>query len=146
MRTVELSICALLLAAGGGWAIWLTTGYRSNDPAAAGLALAAAASLAAYYASDRKRSGGWIRFGLYSAGLSVSAASFWAGIVRPLREVQWPDAALDWLLGLEGSGLVMLVLPRAWRRHLSTLTRFRARPQTTQRTLPSPPRMASISW
>ena len=55
MRTVELSICALLLAAGGGWAIWLTTGYRSNDLAAAGLALAAAASLAAYYASDRKR-------------------------------------------------------------------------------------------
>ena len=110
MRTVELSICALLLAAGGGWAIWLTTGYRSNDLAAAGLALAAAASLAAYYASDRKRSGGWIRFGLYSAGLSVSAASFWTGIVRPLGEVQW-RGVLDWLLGLEGSGLVMLVLP-----------------------------------
>ena len=45
MRTVELSICALLLAAGGGWAIWLTTGYRPDDIAAAGLALAAAASL-----------------------------------------------------------------------------------------------------
>ena len=56
------------------------------------------------------RSGGWIRFGLYSAGLSVSAASFWTGIVRPLGEVQW-RGVLDWLLGLEGSGLVMLVLP-----------------------------------
>ena len=40
-------------------------------------------------------------------------ASFWIGIVRPLGEVQWPEAALDWLLGLEGSGLVMLVLPIA---------------------------------
>ena len=112
MRTVELSICALLLAAGGGWAIWLTTGYRPNDLAAAALALAAAASLAAYYATDRTRSGGWIRFGIYSAGLSVSAASFWAGIVRPLGEVQW-RGVLDWLLGLEGAGLVMLVLPIA---------------------------------
>ena len=110
MRTVELSICALLLAAGGGWAIWLTTGYRPSDLAAAGLGLAAAASLAAYYASGRERSGSWVRFGLYSAGLSVSTASFWAGIVRPLGEVQW-RGVLDWLLGLEGSGLVMLVLP-----------------------------------
>ena len=111
MRTVELSICALLLAAGGGWAIWLTTGYRPNDLAAAGLVLAAAASFVTYFATDRTRSGSWVRFGLYSAGLSVSTASFWTGIVRPLGEVQWPDAALDWLLGLEGSGLVMLVLP-----------------------------------
>ena len=111
MRTFELSICALLLAAGGGWAIWLTTGYRPNDLAAAALALAAAASLAAYYATGRERSGGWIRFGLYSAGLSVSTASFWTGIVRPVGEVQWPDGALDWLLGLKGFGLVMLVLP-----------------------------------
>ena len=110
MRTVELSICALLLAAGGGWAIWLTTGYRPNDLAAAGLGLAVAASFAAYLATDRTRSGGWIRFGIYSAGLSVSAASFWTGIVRPLGEVQW-RGVLDWLLGLEGSGLVMLVLP-----------------------------------
>ncbi len=111
MRTVELSICALLLAAGGGWAIWLTTGYRPNDLAAAGLALAVAASFAAYLATDRTRSGGWVRFGIYSAGLSVSTASFWTGIVRPLGDIQWPDAALDWLLGLEGSGLVMLVVP-----------------------------------
>ena len=86
MRTFELSICALLLAAGGGWAIWLTTGYRPNDIAAAALALAAGASLAAYYATGRERSGGWIRFGLYSAGLSVSIASFWTGIVRPVGD------------------------------------------------------------
>ena len=110
MRTVELSICALLLAAGGGWAIWLTTGYRPGDLAAAGLALAVAASFVTYFATDRTRSAGWIRFGIYSAGLSVSAASFWSGIVRPLGEVQW-RGVLDWLLGLEGSGLVMLVLP-----------------------------------
>ena len=113
MRTFDLSICALLLAAGGAWAIWLTTGYRPDGLAAAALALAAAASLAAYYATGRERSGGWIRFGLYSAGLSVSIASFWTGIVRPVGEVQWPDATLDWLLGLEGLGLVMLVLPIA---------------------------------
>ncbi len=110
MRTFELSICALLLAAGGGWAIWLTTGYRPGDLAAAGLALAVAASFVTYFATDRTRSGGWIRFGIYSAGLSVSAASFWTGIVRPLRDVHW-RAVMDWLLGLEGSGLVMLVLP-----------------------------------
>ena len=110
MRTVELSICALLLAAGGGWAMWLTTGYRPGDLAVAGLVLAVAASFVTYFATDRTRSGGWIRFGIYSAGLSVSAASFWTGIVRPLRDVQW-RAVLDWLLGLEGAGLVMLVLP-----------------------------------
>ena len=109
MRTVELSICALLLAAGGGWAIWLTTGYRPGDLAAAGLVLAVAASFVTYFATDRTRSGGWIRFGLYSAGLSVSVASFWTGIVRPLRDVQW-RAILDWLETLDDSGLILLVL------------------------------------
>ena len=109
MRTVELSICALLLAAGGGWAIWLTTGYRPSDLAAAGLVLAVAASFVTYFATDRKRSGGWIRFGIYSAGLSVSVASFWTGFVRPLRDVQW-RAILDWLEGLDDSALIMLVL------------------------------------
>ena len=110
MRTVELSICALLLAAGGGWAIWLTTGYRPDDIAAAGLALAAAASLVTFFVTDRKRSRDWIRFGIYSAGLSVSVASFWTGIVRPVQQFRWTDEALDWLLGLDGAGLVLPVL------------------------------------
>ncbi|MDE0388354.1 MAG: type IV secretory system conjugative DNA transfer family protein [Rhodospirillales bacterium] len=110
MRTVELSTCALLLAAGGGWAIWLTTGYRPVDLAVAGLVLAVAASLVTYFATDRKRSGGWIRFGIYSAGLSVSTASCWTGMVRPLGDVQW-RAVPDWLKGLDEAGLVMLVAP-----------------------------------
>ena len=64
MRTLELSACGLLLAAGGGWAVWLASGARPDDTAVAGLGLAVAASLTAYMASDRKGPGLWVRFGL----------------------------------------------------------------------------------
>ena len=111
MRTIELSACALLLAAGGGWAIWLTAGTRPDDIAAAGLGLAVAAPLTAYMAADRKSSGLWLRFGLYGAGLTVSGASLWTGVVRPLQGVPSVGAAFQWLQSLEGFGLVMLVVP-----------------------------------
>ncbi len=111
MRTIQLSICALLLAAGGGWAVWLTAGMRPDDIAAAGLGLAVAASFAAYFATDRKSSGLWIRFGLYGAGLTVSAASLWTGVVRPLQDAPSLGAAIVWLQGLDGYALVMVAVP-----------------------------------
>ena len=111
MRTIELSICALLLASGGGWAVWLTAGVRPDKTAAAGLGLAVAAALAAYMASDRKSSGVWVRFGLYGAGLTVSGASLWTGVVRPLQGAPSLGAAFHWLQLLDGLGLVMLVVP-----------------------------------
>ena len=111
MKTAELSICALLLAAGGGWAIWLAAGMRPDDIAAAGLGLAVAASFAAYMVSDRKSAGLWIRFGLYGAGLTISAASLWTGLVRPLRSAPSLGAAMTWLQGLDELGLVMLAVP-----------------------------------
>ena len=65
MRHLELALGALLLAAGGGWAVWLTSGVRPEGVVAAALGLAVAASFAAYMATDRKDSGLWLRFGLY---------------------------------------------------------------------------------
>ena len=75
MKTIELGICALLLAAGGGWAAWLMAGGLPDDIAAAGLGVAIFAALAAYMATDRKEAAMWLRFGLYSGALAVCAAS-----------------------------------------------------------------------
>ena len=111
MRTMELSTCVLLLAAGGGWAVWLTAGPRPDNIAAASLGLAVAAALAVYMAVDRKGSGLWLRFGLYGAGLTVSAASLWTGAVRPLQGMPSLGAAFQWLQSLEGLGLIMLAVP-----------------------------------
>ena len=111
MRHLELALGALLLAAGGGWAVWLTSGVRPEGVAAAALGLAVAASFAAYMATDRKDAGIWLRFGLYGAGLAVSVASLWTGAVRPLLDAASLGAAMAWLQALDGLGLVMLVVP-----------------------------------
>ena len=81
MKTIELGICALLLAAGAGWAAWLLSGVRPDAVSVAGLAIALVSALVAYMATDRKEAGIWLRFGLYSAALMVCAASFWLEIV-----------------------------------------------------------------
>ena len=75
MRAIQLSLCLVLLAAGGGWAAWLVTGYRPEDATAAGLGLSVGASFLAYMATDRKDSSLWVRFGLYGGTLAVAAAS-----------------------------------------------------------------------
>ena len=111
MRSIQPGLCALLLAAGAGWAAWLVTGYRPGDATAAGLGLAVGASFLAYMASDRKDAALWLRFGLYGAGLAVSLASFWTGIVRPLRHAPSFGAAMAWLDRLDGLGLVLLAVP-----------------------------------
>ena len=111
MKTIELGICALLLAAGGGWAAWLMAGGLPDDIAAAGLGLAVFAALAAYMATDRKEAAMWLRFGLYSGALAVCAASLWIGIVLPLRAADSFHTLAAHLLGLKGLGLVLLVVP-----------------------------------
>ena len=111
MRTIELAACALLLAAGGGWAAWLVTGYRPENATAAGLGLSVGASFLAYMATDRKDAALWVRFGLYCGALAVGAASFWTGIVRPLQHAGSFRAVMAWLDRLDGMGLVVLVVP-----------------------------------
>ena len=111
MRTIQLGLCLVLLAAGGGWAAWLVTGYRPEDATAAGLGLGLGASFLAYMASDRKDAALWFRFGLYGGALAVAAASFWTGIVRPLQGAPSFGAAMAWLDRLDGVGLVVLVVP-----------------------------------
>ena len=111
MRSIELCAGALLLAAGTGWALWLTSGYRPDDIAVAGLGLAVGASFVAYMATDRKEAWLRFRFGLYGGALAVSAASVWAGIVRPLEYLGSFRAAMAWLGDLEGASLVMVVAP-----------------------------------
>ena len=111
MKTIELGICALLLAAGAGWAAWLMAGGVPNDIAAAGLGLAVFAALAAYMATDRKEAAMWLRFGLYSGALAVCAASLWTGIVRPLQAARSFGDAVAWLTELDGLGLVLLAVP-----------------------------------
>ena len=111
MRTIELGICALLLAAGAGWAAWLMAGGLPDDIAVAGLGLAVFAALAAYMATDRKEAAMWLRFGLYSGALAVCAASLWIGIVLPLQAAHSLGDAVAWLTGLDGLGLVLLAVP-----------------------------------
>ncbi len=111
MRTIQLSLCLVLLAAGGGWAAWLVTGYRPEDATAAALGLGLGASFLAYMAADRKDSALWFRFGLYGGALAVAAASFWSGIVRPLQGAPSFGAAMAWLDRLDGVGLAVLVVP-----------------------------------
>ena len=111
MRTIQLSLCLVLLAAGGGWAAWLVTGYRPENATAAALGLSLGASFLAYMATDRKDSALWFRFGLYGGALAVAAASFWTGIVRPLQYAGSFRAVLAWLEGLDGMGLVAIVVP-----------------------------------
>ena len=111
MRTIQLGLCLVLLAAGGGWAAWLVTGYRPADATAAGLGLGLGASFLAYMASDRKDAALWFRFGLYGGALAVAAASFWTGIVRPLQGAPSFGAVMAWLDRLDGVGLVVLVVP-----------------------------------
>ena len=104
-------MCLVLLAAGGGWAAWLVTGYRPEDATAAGLGLSVGASFLAYMATDRKDSSLWVRFGLYGGALAVAAATFWTGIVRPLQHAPSFGAVMAWLERLDGVGLVVLVVP-----------------------------------
>ena len=111
MRAIQLSLCLVLLAAGGGWAAWLVTGYRPEDATAAGLGLSVGASFLAYMATDRKDSSLWVRFGLYGGALAVAAATFWTGIVRPLQYAGSFRAVLAWLEGLDEMGLVAIVVP-----------------------------------
>ena len=111
MRTIQLGLCLVLLAAGGGWAAWLVTGYRPEDATAAALGLGLGASFLAYMAADRKDSALWFRFGLYGGALAVAAASFWTGIVRPLQGAPSFGAAMAWLDRLDGVGLAVLVVP-----------------------------------
>ena len=111
MKTIQLGACFILLAAGAGWAAWLTSGYRPDGVTAAGLGLGVGAALIAYMASDRKDAGVWLRFGLYGAGLAVCAASLWTGLVRPLQGAGSFGAAMAWLKDLDGLGLVLLAVP-----------------------------------
>ena len=111
MTIIQPGVCALVLAAGGGWAAWLVTGYRPENATAAGLGLAVGASFLAYMASDRKNSALWFRLGLYGAGLAVAAASLWTGIVRPLQYAGSLGDVMAWLDGLDGLRLVLLVVP-----------------------------------
>ena len=108
MRLIQPGLCALLLAAGSGWAAWLNAGVRPDGIAASGLGLGLAASLAAYMASDRKDAAIWLRFGLYGGSLAVAAASFLHGIVRPLERAGSLGVAMAWLQGLDGIALVMV--------------------------------------
>ena len=111
MRIVQPIACALLLAAGCGWAAWLSGGVRAEGTAAAGLGLAVAASFAAYMATDRKDAALWLRFGLYGGALAVACASLWIGAVRPLQHAPSLGAVMAWLGSLDGARLVMLVVP-----------------------------------
>ena len=108
MRYLQPGLCALLLAAGTGWAAWLVDGYRLEDVTAGGLGLAVAASLAAYMTSDRKDAALWLRFGLYGGALAVCMGSLWVGVVRPLQHAPSLGAAMAWLDRLDGVGLVLL--------------------------------------
>ncbi len=111
MIFIQPGLCALLLAAGCGWAAWLIAGYRPDDTAATGLGVAVAASLLAYMATDRKDAALWLRFGLYGGALAVACASLWTGAVRPLQHAPSLGAAAAWLGALDGMRLVMLVVP-----------------------------------
>ena len=111
MMFVQPGLCALLLAAGCGWAAWLTAGYRPDDTAGAGLGVAVGASFLAYLATDRKDAALWLRFGLYGGALAVACASLWSGAVRPLQHAPSFGAAAAWLGALDGMRLVMLVVP-----------------------------------
>ena len=111
MKTIKPAACLILLAAGAGWAAWLTSGYRPDGVTAAGLGLGVGAALIAYMASDRKDAGVWLRFGHYGAGLAVCAASLWTGLVRPLQSAGSFGAAMAWIKDLDGLGLVLLAVP-----------------------------------
>ena len=111
MTLIQPGLCALLLAAGAGWAAWLTAGDRPEDIAAIGLGTAVAASLLAYFVGDRRDAFLWLRVGLYGGALAVACASLWTGAVRPLQHVPSLGAAAAWLEGLGGMRLVMLVAP-----------------------------------
>ncbi len=111
MRAIGPGLCTFLLAAGCGWAAWLTAGYRPDGTAAAGLGLAVAASFVAYMATDRKDAALWLRFGLYGGALAVACASLWTGAVRPLQHAPSLGAVMAWLGALDGARLVMLVVP-----------------------------------
>ena len=108
MTFIQPGLCALLLAAGSGWAAWLLGGDRPADVAAIGLATAAGASLLVHYVGDRRDALLWLRFGLYGGALAVACASVWTGAVRPLLHAPSLGAAAAWLEGLRGMRLVML--------------------------------------
>ena len=108
MRPIEAGAGALLLIAGCVWAAWLTNGIRPDGIAAAGLGLAVAAAFAAYMVTDRKDAGLWLRFGLYGAGLAVSAASLWTGTLRPLQGAPSLGAVMAWFGALDGMRLVLV--------------------------------------
>ena len=111
MRAIQLSLCLVLLAAAGGWAAWLVSGYRPEAATVAGLGLSLGASFLAYMAADRKDGALWFRFGLYGGALAVAASSFWTGIVRPLQHAPSFGALMAWLERLDGMGLAVLVVP-----------------------------------
>ena len=111
MRLIQPGLCALLLAAGGGWAAWLTSGVRAEETTAAGLGTAVAASFLAYFAGDRKDAFLWLRFGLYGGALAVACASLWTGVVRPLQHAPSLGAVTGWLGALDGLALAMAVVP-----------------------------------
>ena len=111
MSLVQPGLCALLLAAGGAWAVWLTGGVCSDGAAAAALGLAAGASLLAYFATDRKDAALWLRFGLYGGALAVAAASLWIGVARPLLHAPSLGAVMAWLDRLDGLALALVAVP-----------------------------------
>ncbi len=111
MRLIQPGLCALLLAAGCGWAAWLASGVRAEETTAAGLGTAVAASFLAYFAGDRKEAFLWLRFGLYGGALAVACASLWTGVVRPLQHAPSLGAVTAWLGALDGLALAMAVVP-----------------------------------
>ena len=111
MRIVQPLVCALLLAAGCGWAAWLSGGQRQEGIAAAGLGVTVAAAFAAYMATDRKDAFLWLRFGLYGGALAVACVSLWTGMVRPLLHAPSFAAAAAWLRALDGMRLVLVAVP-----------------------------------
>ena len=111
MITMELGICALLLAAGAGWAAWLMAIGLPDEIAAAGLGLAVFAAFAAYMVTERKEDAMWLRFGLYSGALAVCAATLWIEIIRPIRPARSFRDIVAWLTGLNGLELVLLAVP-----------------------------------
>ena len=110
MRPIEAGTGAFLLVAGCGWAAWVSTGSRPAGISIAVLGLAVAASFAVYMATDRKEGGLWLRLGLYGGSLAVSLASLRASALRPLFDVPSLGGAVDWVRGLDGLALVMLVV------------------------------------
>ena len=86
MRYLPVITCLLLLGAGTGWAAFIVKTLRRADVCIAVLAVVLTLAVLAYFATDRKEKGAWVRFGLYGAAMTICCASVWMEIVRPVLE------------------------------------------------------------